>query len=271
MNYTNAPATKMLATNCACCGRDLVDAHSVETGVGPVCRKTHGYDEPQVEPDWAAVYAATDGIVAVRELLGDYAEGGPDAAATVWRMGGVETRRVANTLVHRIAAEQTGDAAEALTQAIHALGYTNLAARIGARMARVRVTQDGDDLVVVTPYCAEATADWRAIPGRFERKPRRQRRIPMTAKRQLWMVLRRHYAGLQMVGPQGLATIPELPPEVKATPAKATRHACDGCSGDGIWRGRGKTGQCFRCRGKGHQTDADRRRNAYYDAKRSAA
>lgn len=40
--YENAPATKLLATACACCGRDLVDAVSVETGIGPDCREKYG-------------------------------------------------------------------------------------------------------------------------------------------------------------------------------------------------------------------------------------
>lgn len=42
MSYENAPATKLLATACACCGRALVDAISVETGIGPECRKHYG-------------------------------------------------------------------------------------------------------------------------------------------------------------------------------------------------------------------------------------
>ena len=44
MSYENAPATKLLATACACCGRDLVDAVSVETGIGPECRKKYAID-----------------------------------------------------------------------------------------------------------------------------------------------------------------------------------------------------------------------------------
>lgn len=39
--HLNAPATKMLATNCACCGTPLVDTESVTKGVGPVCWKKH--------------------------------------------------------------------------------------------------------------------------------------------------------------------------------------------------------------------------------------
>ena len=54
-------------------------------------------------------------------------------------------------------------------------------------------------------------------------------------------------------------------------------HACDGCRGDGVYYGRGAvvngvfkgfTGTCYRCGGKGHQTDADVKRNRYYDAHR---
>jgi hypothetical protein len=44
MSHENAPATKLLATNCACCGRALVDALSVETGIGPECRKRFAVD-----------------------------------------------------------------------------------------------------------------------------------------------------------------------------------------------------------------------------------
>ena len=40
--YERAPATKMLDVHCAACGRPLVDAHSVETGMGPFCRTKYG-------------------------------------------------------------------------------------------------------------------------------------------------------------------------------------------------------------------------------------
>jgi len=49
---------------------------------------------------------------------------------------------------------------------------------------------------------------------------------------------------------------------------------CDDCNGSGLWHGhghtengvfKGATGTCFRCRGKGHQTPDDIRRNTYYD------
>lgn len=44
MCYTNAPACEMLATHCVVCGRPLVDAESVECGVGPDCRANSGLE-----------------------------------------------------------------------------------------------------------------------------------------------------------------------------------------------------------------------------------
>jgi DnaJ-class molecular chaperone len=64
----------------------------------------------------------------------------------------------------------------------------------------------------------------------------------------------------------GVARIPDTAPEGAV--------ACDGCRGDGIYYGRGIvengvfkgfTGTCYRCQGKGFQTEADVKRCSYYD------
>jgi DnaJ-class molecular chaperone len=53
---------------------------------------------------------------------------------------------------------------------------------------------------------------------------------------------------------------------------------CDGCRGDGVHYGRGAvvngkfvgfTGVCFRCGGKGSQTESDVKRNRCYDRHRT--
>ena len=53
---------------------------------------------------------------------------------------------------------------------------------------------------------------------------------------------------------------------------------CDGCRGDGVYYGAGGTvngkfvgftGPCFRCGGKGSQTESDRIRNRCYDKHRT--
>ena len=43
MSYENAPATELLSTRCVACARPLLDAASVEAGMGPICRKKYGY------------------------------------------------------------------------------------------------------------------------------------------------------------------------------------------------------------------------------------
>ena len=68
-SYENAPATIMLATHCCCCGRPLVDAISVELGIGPECRngRTDGISQEQREIcnklTAAAAVAAQEGNV----------------------------------------------------------------------------------------------------------------------------------------------------------------------------------------------------------------
>lgn len=42
--YENAPATSLVATHCGICHRPLVDAVSVERGIGPVCAEKYGLD-----------------------------------------------------------------------------------------------------------------------------------------------------------------------------------------------------------------------------------
>ncbi len=43
MSYLNDPNTHRMATRCCCCGRKLLDAKSVEIGIGPTCRNKFGY------------------------------------------------------------------------------------------------------------------------------------------------------------------------------------------------------------------------------------
>jgi len=50
-HYEDAPATKLVATHCCCCGRALLDAQSVEIGIGPVCREKFGFVGAMVSPE----------------------------------------------------------------------------------------------------------------------------------------------------------------------------------------------------------------------------
>jgi uncharacterized Zn finger protein (UPF0148 family) len=127
--YENAPGTQLLATHCAACGRPLLDAQSVEIGMGPDCRKRFGY-----------------GTETTPEL-----------------------RAAANRLIHRIAVRQAGlDVARAADE-LRALGFPALAQRVLERVTSVRITEAGPQtLRVAAPYLEAAIPAWRQL-GRWDR------------------------------------------------------------------------------------------------------
>jgi len=175
-DYENAPATTMLATHCCCCGRPLLDAVSVEAGIGPDCRKKHGFGEAQAAPDWAAV--------ARLEL-----EGAWPTDPHAW----------ANSLVHRIACNRSGDDVPRFVACIHALGYRKLAMTIAVQFGAVIVTEADGMLLVAAPFNDEwnkaAHANWWRWDGKAK-----VRRVPVADRGKLWAVLVRVYPGVLCVG-----------------------------------------------------------------------
>jgi hypothetical protein len=200
MTYENAPATKMIATHCACCGRPLVDAVSVETGMGPHCRKKHGFSQPDTIVE---VTAAVTALAAT--LPADlYADVVPSAGAADF------TRVAANRLVHRIAclgddAPQAITTFSAMVNALRELGFLKLAARITARWASIRIEEEAGELTLRTPFNEAFVPEARAIPGRRWVKPVNV--FPASSKPQLWAALRKCFAGRIASGPKGLFVI----------------------------------------------------------------
>lgn len=162
MGYENAAATKMVAVYCASCGRDLVDAKSVETGMGPVCRKRY---LTKVEV--------------------------PEA-----------NRRAANKVVHRVAClAGEGKRLEALSLALSLkeLGFEALPDRIGVRLAGVRIRNLSDtSFAVEAPFCADALGSWRRV-GRWMGKVEGGGKfyaVPATNRAKLWKLIRSYYPGV---------------------------------------------------------------------------
>jgi len=186
-DYTQAPATQMLATNCVCCGRALVDACSVELGIGPECRN------------------------------GIFPEGVDDC-----------DRKIANEHVHAAAIAAQGGHAEKVVEIagmIRDLGFTELADKVERRFktgvakaernADIEITEDGDDLLVKTPY-RRGDADafvqaWRDIPGRRYDRATKCNRIPKASKNALWGLLRTFFPGKWGKGPKGAFRVPAAP------------------------------------------------------------
>lgn len=189
--YEDAPATRMLAVFCACCARPLVDSVSVEAGVGPECRKKHGYTEAQQAADWASVAGAL----------------GPTSLPWTWTRDEEGAHEAANKIVHRIACEQQGGDVVAYTNALRHLGYVRLADRIAARLARVQIDLEGDSYVVRAPYSEQATYAFRRIAGRRWNPELKANTFPRAQRVALWGTLMALFPGETARGPNGLFTI----------------------------------------------------------------
>jgi hypothetical protein len=172
MSYESAPATILLATTCAACGKSLVDADSVETGIGPDCRKRHGYGKPDLDARWGGVALA----LTAAGLEGLVNEG--DARAT------------ANHIVHRIACDTlpTESRLRAVL-ALSELGYVRLAAKC-ARAKSVSVEVEGEDFVVKAPFNPAFNDACRGVPGARWDRDRKVRTVPVTSKAALWQAIK---------------------------------------------------------------------------------
>jgi Family of unknown function (DUF6011) len=167
MGYENAPATKMLATHCAACGRPLVDSLSVEIGMGPDCREKYGYNN-----------------------------------------GPTENQAEANKVISEIARNrnQAGVVIPGVC-ALKALGFVRLAEVVETKLSSVHVTQTGSLLQVKTPYSPKAVDMLRQVPGRRWDAANKVNTFPVTAKNNLWAVIRACFPGQLLLGSQGLVYI----------------------------------------------------------------
>ena len=154
--YESAPATKLLATHCACCGRALVDAVSVERCIGPDCAERYGAPEAQGEPNWDRVMAVLDGIVAVADVNPMFTP-----------------REAANKLVFEVARKGvTRDFARPIFEALAALGFEVLADRIAKRFRTTVVVRRYGEAVfpidVVTTFedGSRRTERWDGVDRR---------------------------------------------------------------------------------------------------------
>lgn len=189
MSYENATATKLLATHCVCCGRALVDAISVELGIGPECRDGFNAD-------------LTDETRKIANKLVFEAS----VAAT---QGRIETVRA--------------NAAQ-----IRAMGYGELAERMEKRFVKAEVKADivielvGNAYRVVTPYRRKEgqafIQAWRNVPGR--RWIGGANVVPVTSKMELWAVLQQFFAGKYAKGPKGVFKITAPEPALKQSTLK---------------------------------------------------
>lgn len=193
LGYENAPATMMLATHCVCCGRALVDAVSVECGMGETCRTKHGfYDATPLTP----------------VTKGPFGVGTPEVDGAVGTaVDSNNLRRAANVLVHFAAANQRTTAAVLAGWRVRQLGFDRLSTAILRRNAAIEITVADGWLWLRCPYSEEFNRlrrTERALGGSFiPGKPTGKWRISDTpdARRALVRLLNRVWPDAPIVTP----------------------------------------------------------------------
>ena len=121
MTYESAPATRMLEVKCNVCARPLVDAASVEAGIGPVCRSRLLSVKVAGAADWPAAMLLAWGRP-VRNVIG--------TSALVDAMNARDAHRAANVVVTWWARRRHKRSWPEALLLIDALGYDKLAERL---------------------------------------------------------------------------------------------------------------------------------------------
>ena len=175
-SYKDAPATKMLDIQCAICGEELVDAKSIEYGMGPHCRREHGFmgkNAPQVSE---------------------------------------EDRIKANRIVYSIASGLPNEYLGAAIKDLRDMGFSLLASVLEDRKVSVSVTSyDIANLVVRFAYNEAVIAALKAsVPGRRWNKEEKAWTVPATqaARAALWEVIKKHFSGQLIKTERGVDKVP---------------------------------------------------------------
>lgn len=166
MSYENAPATKMLATQCCACGRPLVDAASVEAGMGPDCRARYGMSEINPEQREAAnklIYA-----IALKQ-------DGPEVAGHLAGLRQLGLGALADRIVKRLASQYVA----------------------------VITDEANGGFAVKASYELSMAANLGFIPGRHWDKTRKLNVFAPGAKRAVFEALKKARPGGKCLGPRG--------------------------------------------------------------------
>jgi len=194
-----------IATHCCICGRQLIDATSVEKGIGPICRNKYNYEDA-----YPVLTAQANQLEAYLVNHPDYFPGEftvrvSDAAKAD------DSRKAANLLVYRASSEM-GMIAVRSAEALRMLGYVVLADRIIDRLVPVRIEEKDGRLDVHTPYSETFISEVRQIKGRkFEvvkvegkKKPLKFWSVPSSARVELRDALEVAFPGGAGIGPKGI-------------------------------------------------------------------
>lgn len=240
MSYENAPATKFIAVNCCVCGRPLVDAISVEEGIGPICRDKFGLNKASDNADFAK---ALNYIIQCKTS---------PATKFFDSVSRNDARGATNALIYTISAlagvldcmdfNKSPDI-DLMINAVESLGYSEVAEIIRERItnyvdklsakAKIKIKQVGDFYELIAPFSRDfLNMVHKECPGNRWIGGRNVRLIPIEHKAGLHRALVRAYPGQLFVSDRGVNRLfPDFSKkdvEVKVEPVKVESKTPEG-------------------------------------------
>jgi len=191
-----------VCTNCAHCSQPLSDAVSIERGIGPVCSKKGYMEDPKVSDEIQAMIDLAEFPSLVTFLVERYKPQG--------------VRSMMNALVKICSLNRRSPVHPACCDAIESLGYTRLASTLRESIAVVEISvlSASDDRLKVWVKKSEWNWRWtteiRQILGAGYSTQHKGTLVPAARKRELWNLIKKHYAGLCCKTPTGTVKIPAV-------------------------------------------------------------
>ena len=222
----NAEGAKLIPTRCCFCGRDLLDAESIDLGYGPICAEKYGMlHGDRAELTQADVKALKEAISAIP----DWAQRPIEAAIKTG-----SPRDVVNKAVYQCSvAISYGEATKnAIIGTLHNVaqicGYRKVADRMvdfyNQRAFCGRIEDRGGAIAFFTGYSQQFNAEVRSVPKQFWDGNLKARILPKSSIPQFLQVLSSCFPDQLVAMPDGsVVTIPQvvslLPPPTPAAPA----------------------------------------------------
>lgn len=194
----NAIQLHGVCNNCAHCGLTLTDSLSIETGLGPICRKKARYNDPE--------NAEKDETVAMA-LLSKYEE----VFSFLMNNCGKNKSQLMKAMVRIASLNRNTELHRDITNAIEALGWVTLANHLRKPFAAIVIGKSDDSYSLKIQKKYFSYEYWNMIREFVEYRFDRLNKciwFKEEEKAKIWHILKLHYPNFVMKTPEGFATIP---------------------------------------------------------------
>lgn len=191
MSYLNSPSIEIVATKCFLCNRPLLDANSVESGIGPICKKKIGYFDENSQDDYKYEN------IGISEIDN----------AVLEKLSINDCRGAVNSLINFCSrCIKDKELIIKIVKQIDNLGYKELSKKIFYYICDIIIEQDNDLLYI--SYPKDRRMDWviNKNNGKWDSKLEKYI-INKNNKKRIWGAFKKFFPGSFCIGPKGVFKI----------------------------------------------------------------